>query len=287
MSTADRRRLLGPSDAIIPGLGVSSDPQNVSKKNTKEAQRSADQIRKFFIQTGNIGNANGSAYFEINDTIIEVAVFGPRPIKGSFIDRASFSVECKFLPYINQPNEDIHNTSTSSGASVANNNGRSSLTGIEQKISSYVETSLLSSILFEKYPKSTIDVFINVISFDASKNTLLNLISWIINCSSVAIIDSGIEIKDMVTSGQVQLNEKTGAVTTDAEISEDTKDLVTCVASFMNLKNNEIVGLWIEGERKGVDEKSVKSLIGGCSDMSEKVRGSINAYLLKKIQEQQ
>lgn len=265
MNVQDRRRLLGPPNAKVPKLGQSSDP-NSSQEPIAESEKSND-IRNFFIKTGLINNANGSSYFEIDDTIIEVGVFGPRPIRGSFIDRASFSVECKFLPYINQPMSQIFN-----------NQDKSHLSNIETKISTYVETALLSSILLEKYPKSTIDIFINVISFNSSKNSLLNLINWIINSSSVALVNSGIELKDLVTSGQVIYNEKSEELRKDCSIINDGD--IECVASFMNMKNNEIVAFWIEGDKNEINENKLNNLINGCNDMSKIIRQNINSYLL-------
>lgn len=291
MSVSDRRRLLGPSSAKIPSVGQSSSSTStlsntlVNNDNNNDSKLSND-IRKFFIKTGLINNANGSSYIEIEDTIIEVAVFGPRPIRGSFIDRASFSVECKFLPYIEQPNDKTFNESTNNGN--GNKNGRNGLTNIEQKISTYVETSLLSSILLEKYPKSTIDIFINVISFNSKKNSLLNLINWIINSSSIALVDSGIECKDIVTSGQVILNQKTNELLLDSSIIEQKNkniesNLIECVISFMNMKNNEIVAIWIDGETSEVNEDILNKLIDGCDKMSKKIRLNLNNYLINSI----
>lgn len=281
MNITDRRRLLGPANAKVPRLGLASGESDSDIPIV--AARAAKDIRKFFIKTGLINNANGSSYLEVDDTIIEVAVFGPRPIRGSFVDRASFSVECKFLPYIEQPYNQIFNSNE--GENNKNNNGRSGLTNIEQKISTYVETALLSSIILEKYPKSTIDVFINIISFNSSKNSLLNLINWVINSSSVALVDAGIEVKDMVTSGQVNLNENTKEVIYDPEISDSQSEVTECIASFMNMKNNEIVAIWIEGQQSEVNEEKLTKLIGGCNEMSKQIRLNINSYLLDSVSE--
>lgn len=281
MNITDRRRLLGPANAKVPRLGLSSGESDSDIPIF--AARAAKDIRKFFIKTGLINNANGSSYLEVDDTIIEVAVFGPRPIRGSFVDRASFSVECKFLPYIEQPYNQIFNSNE--GDNNKNNNGRSGLTNVEQKISTYVETALLSSIILEKYPKSTIDIFINIISFNSSKNSLLNLINWVINSSSVALVDAGIEVKDMVTSGQVNLNESTKEVIFDPEISGSQSEGTECIASFMNMKNNEIVAIWIEGQQSEVNEEKLTKLIDGCNEMSKQIRLNINSYLLDSVSE--
>lgn len=280
---SDRRRLLGPVNAKVPNLGINLDPNYKPKKVTT---KNNDEVRKMFLQSGLVTNANGSAYLEVGDTIIQVSVFGPRPIRGSFIDRASFSVECKFLPYVTQPNEITFNGKSTN----FNNNGRSSLTNIEQKISSYLETSLLPSILLEKYPKSTIDLFVTVISTDSTSNSdssLLNLINWIINCSSVALVDSGIELKDIVTSGQVKLSNASKELVLDPIYNDDLDiddSSIDCLVSFMNLRNDEIVGFWVEGEQQELNETIITQLIAGCNQMSKQIRGNINAYLLNSME---
>lgn len=278
---SERRRLFGPANTIIP----SSTTTNVTQELRAPAKRAADEVRKFFVKTGVSENASGSCYLEAGNTIIEVTIFGPRPIRGSFIERASFAVSTKFLPHIHQPNNAIFNTTQSTGKSNAA--PRTGLSNIEQKISSYVETSLLPSIILEKYPKSTIDCFISVIALDdfsednqvVNNGPILNLVSWIINCASLALVDSGIELRDIVTSGHVKFNEE--QITYDP--ASHTENSVDCLVSYMNLRNDEIVGLWIEGEQD-VDEKKLDTLIDSCNEVSKKIRSNVNSYLLLTVE---
>lgn len=268
---SDRRRILGPSDAKIPRLGKSS-----GATTEKKQLNAKDGVRSFFIKTGLTNNANGLAYLEVGDTVIEVSVFGPRPIKGSFIDRASFSVECKFLPYITQPNEVLYNGGVTQGM------GRAGLTPIEQKISSHIETAFLPAILLEKYPKSTIDVFVNVLSFNSNTSSLLNLITWAVNCTLLAMVDSGIELRDLVTSGYVTVVD--GKAKLDSQISEDSSpaDGVECSASFLTMKNKEMVAFWVDGtDATEITEELLVTLTSGCEQMSLLVRENINGYLLQ------
>jgi exosome complex component MTR3 len=273
---SDRRRLLGPVNTIVPNVGtfVGSNDMELDKSDS----RRDDEIRKFFLKTGTIENANGSAYLEVGNTVIQTSIFGPRPIHGSFVNRASVSVECKFLPNISQPCDEIFN-SQENGTNPSI--GRTELTSIEQKISSYIETSLLPSIILEKYPKSTIDIFITIISVDDASSTngdLLNLINWIVNCSSVALVDAQIEVRDIVTSGQVRLVDD--CVVMDPTCS---RGGMNALVSFMNLKNDEIVGIWLDDDHDGITDDKVEKLVGGCNEMSKKIRSNINSYLLNSL----
>ncbi|KAF3987774.1 hypothetical protein FT663_03681 [Candidozyma haemuli var. vulneris] len=275
MST-DRRRITGPTDAKTPQVGISSGKTPTAKFSAAE---NAHGVRRFFLKSGLTKNANGSAYLEVGNTILEVSVYGPRPIRGSFIDRASFSVECKFLPYLTQPNEVIFNAGDK-------RTGRTGLTNIEHRISTYVETAFLPSICVEKYPKSTIDVFVNVIAFDPATGTLPNLISWVVNCTALAMVDSGIEVKDLVTAGHAKLTGESIDLDSQLHAEKDTSTGTECVASYMKMHDNEMVAFWVEcDESKEVEAASLEKLLSGCDLMSTEVRKNLNGYLLRVARE--
>ena len=295
---SDRRRLLGPSGMIIPNIPKQ---QQKSIITTTTTNTSTSIIPSFFLKHSIIDNANGSAYLEINNTIIEVSIFGPRPIRGSFIDRASVSVDCKFLPHIIQPMASIFNDTTTSGGgggggiSSSNRGYRTGMNNIEHKLSSYLETCVLSSLILEKYPKSTIDIQISIISIDkeiGGGHLLLWLLQWITCCCSLALVDSGIEMKDIISSGQVRLTKLREIIIGGNSDKTLTEDGIDGLVSFMNLKNDEIVGIWFEGEGEGDDnnnedsllnESNMEKLIIECNKMSKIIRANLNSYLINSM----
>lgn len=292
---SDRRRLLGPSGMIIPNI-----PKQQQKSIiTTTTNTSTSTIPSFFLKHSIIDNANGSAYLEINNTIIEVSIFGPRPIRGSFIDRASVSADCKFLPHIIQPMGSIFNDTTTSGVgggggiSSSNRGYRTGMNNIEHKLSSYLETCVLSSLILEKYPKSTIDIQVSIISIDkeiGGGHLLLWLLQWITCCCSLALVDSGIEMKDIISSGQVRLT-KLGKIIIGGNSDKTlTEDGIDGLVSFMNLKNDEIVGIWFEGEGDDnnnedslLNESNMEKLIIECNKMSKIIRANLNSYLINSM----
>lgn len=263
---ADRRRILGPSSAAVP--------IRESAANSAQLGTIGGSHIKFFAKSGLLKNASGLAYLEIGDTIIEVSIYGPRPIKGLYIERASLSVESHFLPYITQPNEVIFNNG---------NSGRTGLTSIEHSLSTFVETALLSTIPLEKYPKSTIDVFINILSFNSNTRSLLNLAAWTVTCASLSMVDAGIEMRDLITGGHILVVDNVALL--DPTISDSEKSVPECVACFTALHNNDVVALWMDGPSEDVDLNSLKLQIDGCKKMSELVRSNVNGYLLSVAQE--
>ena len=290
---SDRRRLLGPSGMIIPNI-----PKQQQKPTTTNTSTSTSTstIPSFFLKHSIIDNANGSAYLEINNTIIEVSIFGPRPIRGSFIDRASVSVDCKFLPHIIQPMASIFNDTTTSGGggiSSSNRGYRTGMNNIEHKLSSYLETCVLSSLILEKYPKSTIDIQISIISIDkeiGGSHLLLWLLQWITCCCSLALVDSGIEMKDIISSGQVRLTKLGEIIIGGNNDKTEAEDGIDGLVSFMNLKNDEIVGIWFEGEGDDnnnedslLNESNMEKLIIECNKMSKIIRANLNSYLINSM----
>lgn len=282
---SDRRRLLGPPNTIIPNVGVLADTE------VHTTEKDPNSIRPFFVKTGIIANANGLAYLEVGKTIIQVQVYGPRPIRGSFIERASFMVECKFLPHLFQPHEvALNGTDLNANTNTCGSNWRQGLTNIEQRILTYLETALLPSVVLEKYPKSTIDVFVTVLAMDnvrlepeEHKTLLFNLIGWAVNCASLALVDSGIEIKDIVTSGNIRYDPQNKHTEFDADNGKE--GMLDALVSFMNLRNDEIVGLWLEGYQQQVSSETCQMMIEGCVAMAKQVRATINSYLVTLAQE--
>ncbi|KAG7663442.1 MTR3 [[Candida] subhashii] len=281
---SDRRRILGPSNVIVPNIPPL--PTTVSPASPSKKPSSA--IPPFFLKHGLIKNANGSAYLECNNTIIQVSIFGPRPIRGSFIDRASISVETKFQPHIlPQPQGELFNISP-------NQVKWTGMTHIEQRISNYIETCVLSCLILEKYPKSAIDVNISVISIDeedvlkrGGNQGLLWLIGWISCCVSLAFVDSGIEMKDLITSGQVKLcggNKVVIGGNGEEEEEEEDGEGIDALVSFMNLKNDEIVGVWLESnDQKDISVDQTNKAIEECKNMSRTIRANLNSYLLNSF----
>ncbi|RCK62397.1 Exosome complex component MTR3 [Candida viswanathii] len=154
---SDRRRILGPLGMIHPNIPAT--PQQQQQQQPPPLPPPPFPTQRHPTH-GIISNANGSAYLEIANTILEVSIFGPRPIRGSFIDRATLSIECKFLPHIiPQPQGAVFNDGTTK-------NTRTGMTGVEHRLSSYLETCFLPCLVLEKYPKSSIDIQVSIISVD-------------------------------------------------------------------------------------------------------------------------
>lgn len=141
--------------------------------------RRADEIRPMKIEIGVLSRADGSCYLEWGRNKILVGVFGPReahPRRSQRADTAvirykynmaSFSVEDRARPGPSRRSIEISKVSREAFEPV---------------------------IMAELFPKTAIDIFVEVLQADAGTRTAA------INASSVALADAGIPMKGLITS---------------------------------------------------------------------------------------
>ena len=141
--------------------------------------RRADEIRPMKIEIGVLSRADGSCYLEWGRNKILVGVFGPReahPRRSQRADSAviryrynmaSFSVEDRARPGHSRRSIEISKVSREAFEPV---------------------------IMAELFPKTAIDIFVEVLQADAGTRTAA------INASSIALADAGIPMKGLVTS---------------------------------------------------------------------------------------
>ncbi|KAG5366462.1 Exosome complex component mtr3 [Yarrowia sp. B02] len=258
----DRRRVLGPSDAV---------PFTLDNIKPSEAPQTSLNPGNIFIKTGVVENANGSAYLEFDNIKIVAIVHGPRPMRGLFTTSAILNVDTKFLPTslcdIESKTALVSSTQLTQYIRSASSTQSSSL---QKNVSSYVHTSLLPSILVEKYPKSTIDVSISVLS---SSNNTKTTVAAAVSCAGAALADSGLECTDVVTAGSVLLGDEIVVAPSRAPTNE-----VDGVVSYM-AASKKIVGMWIEGGT--VSEKDMDEVFDKTEQMAREVRGVVHGVLLE------
>ena len=141
--------------------------------------RRADEIRPMKIEIGVLSRADGSCYLEWGRNKILVGVFGPREAHPRRMQRAdsavirykynmaSFSVEDRARPGPSRRSIEISKVSREAFEPV---------------------------IMAELFPKTAIDIYVEVLQADAGTRTAA------INASSIALVDAGIPMKGLITS---------------------------------------------------------------------------------------
>jgi exosome complex component RRP41 len=141
--------------------------------------RGADQIRPIKIEVGVLARADGSCYIEMGGNKVIAAVYGPREVHPRHLQEvtraivryrynmASFSVEERKRPGPDRRSYELSKVSREA-----------------------LEPVILTSF----FPRSVIDVFVEVLQADAGTRTAG------INAASVALADAGIPMKSMISS---------------------------------------------------------------------------------------
>ena len=151
----------------------------IDEKGFRVDGRKPDELRPVVMEVGVLKNADGSAFVQQGNTKVIAAVYGPREIHPKHLtlpDRAILRTRYHMVPY-----------STDERKSPAP-------TRREIELSKVIREALESVIFVELYPRTTIDVFIEVIQADAGTRTAG------IMAASLALADAGIPMRDLVAA---------------------------------------------------------------------------------------
>lgn len=141
--------------------------------------RRVDEPRRVMIKAGILKNANGSAYIEFGDNKIMCGVYGPRDVHPKHMANASTGIlRCRY-----------HMEPYSVGE---RKNPAPSRREIE--ISKVIKEALEPAVMLEKFPRTAVDVFIEVLQADGGSRCAA------LDAASVALADAGIPMRDMVSA---------------------------------------------------------------------------------------
>ncbi len=160
--------------------------------------RAPDQLRPIRMEVGVLSNADGSALVEYGRTRVIAAVYGPRealPKHMSLPDRALIRCRYHMAPF-----------STAERKSPAP-------TRREIELSKVIREALEAVVLTELYPRTTIDVFIEVLQSDGGTRTAA------LTAASLALADAGIPLRDLVAG--VAVGKVDGVIVLDLDEVED------------------------------------------------------------------
>jgi len=208
--------------------------------------RKLDELRPVKIEVGILGNADGSAYIEQGKNKILAAVYGPREVHPRHLalpDRALLRCRYHMAPF-----------SVEERKSPAPSRR-------EMELSKVIREALEPSVFVEYYPRTSIDIFMEVLQADGGTRCAS------ITVASLALADAGIPLRDLVAacaSGKVE-----GRLVLDLDDAEDKKGEADVPLAFMpNL--NAITLLQMDGMLSVEEfEQAVNLALKGCKQMYE------------------
>ena len=151
----------------------------IDKKGLRLDGRKADELRPIKIEVGVLSNADGSAYIELGKNKILAAVYGPKELHPKHLalpDRMFLRCRYHMAPFSVQERKSPAPSRR------------------EIELSKVIRESLEPAIFLEYYPRTGIDVFVEVLQADGSTRCAS------ITAASLAIADAGIPMRDLVVA---------------------------------------------------------------------------------------
>jgi len=214
--------------------------------------RGADELRPINMKVGVLSRADGSAYVEWGKNKVIAAVYGPReaqprhiqnPMKG--IVQATYNMVSFSVTDRKRPGPD-----------------RRSI-----EISKIISEALEAAVLTESFPRTTIDVSIEVLQADAGTRCAG------LTAATLALADAGVPMKDLVVAcaaGKVD-----GQVVLDLLKEEDNYGQADLPVAIMP-KSEEIVLLQMDGHMTQEEfDRALSMAIDGCKKIYEMQREAL------------
>ncbi|MFN4335978.1 MAG: exosome complex exonuclease Rrp41 [Candidatus Nitrosocaldus sp.] len=151
----------------------------MSEEGIRIDGRRWNELRPVKIEVGVLKNADGSSYIEFGKNKIVVAVYGPKEVHPKHMalpDRSILRCRYHMLPF---SVEERKNPAPSRR---------------EIEISKITREALEPALILEDYPRTVIDVFIEVLQSDGGSRCAG------ITAASVALADAGINMRDLVAA---------------------------------------------------------------------------------------
>jgi exosome complex component RRP41 len=139
--------------------------------------RKPNELRPIRIEAGILNRADGSAYIEWGGNKVLVAVYGPREA---------------FPKHTQNPSRAVINARYNMAAFSVDERKRPGPDRRAVEISKVIGEALESAIFTEQFPRTSIDVYIEVLQADAGTRIAG------LTAASVALVDAGIPMRDMV-----------------------------------------------------------------------------------------
>ncbi len=137
------------------------------------------EVREVEMKVGVIPNANGSSMVRFGKTIAMAAVYGPRMLYPKHLQESDRGiVQCRYNMAPFSVEERVKPGSSRR----------------EVEISKVIRLALEPALFLENYPKTGIDIYIEIIQADGSTRVAS------INAASLALADAGVPMRDLVVA---------------------------------------------------------------------------------------
>jgi exosome complex component RRP41 len=232
----------------------------IDKKGIRGDGRKADELRPLKLQVGVLPNADGSAYIEHGKNKILAAAYGPREMHPKHLaqaDRMVLRARYHMAPFSVQERKSPAPSRR------------------EVELSKVIKESLEPALFLELYPRTGVDVFVEVLQADGGTRCAS------ITAAALAIADAGVPMRDLVVAcaaGKVE-----DQVVLDLYDAEDKLGSADVPVAYMpNL--NAITLLQMDGILSPAEfEKAVSMAMDGCKKIYQMQKEALKTkYMVVK-----
>ena len=166
--------------------GTASTHKMILENGRRYDGRALDQLRPISIQAGVLKRADGSAYVTWGENKVLAAVYGPREVHPR---------------HLQNPARAIVQARYNMASFSVSERKRPGPDRRSQEISKIISEALEAVVFVEQFPRTTVDVFIEVLQADAGTRCAG------LTAASVALADAGVPMRDLVpavASGKVE-----------------------------------------------------------------------------------
>ena len=217
--------------------------------------RKWDELRPIFASVGVLNKADGSAMFRLGNTVAVAGVYGPRKVYPKHEEEAERA---------------ILRTKYNMAAFATSERGRPGTSRRSIEISMVTRNALMPIMFLDEFPRTAIDVHIEVLQADASTRCVG------INAACLALADAGLPMKDFVASCSAgKVGDK---VVLDIAGKEDTEGELDLPVAYYQ-KKKQITLLQMDGITTG---KEAREIIALAAKGAEKIYEAQKAALRTK-----
>ncbi len=206
--------------------------------------RKVDELRPITAAVGVLKKADGSALFKLGGTVAIAGVFGPRKVYPKHMEEAERA---------------ILRTKYNMASFATTERSRPGISRRSTEISLVTRQALMPLLFLDEYPKTAIDVHIELLQAEASSRCVG------INAACLALADAGIPMRDLVAS--CSAGKVNGTVVLDIAGEEDTEGELDLPIAYYP-KKNQVTLLQMDGiTNKKEAMEIIKKAIGGAEQI--------------------
>jgi exosome complex component RRP41 len=233
-------------------VGAKDVPELLDANQKRIDGRGLEELRPIQIEAGALHRADGSAYVEWGYNKVMAAVYGPREVHPRHLQENNKAiVQCRY----------------NMAAFSVDERKRPGLDRRSQEISKVLAEAFESVIFAEEFPRTSIDVYIEVLQANAGTRCA-GLVA-----ASVALADAGIPMVDLVPA--VAVGKIAGQIALDLRKEEDNFGEADLPMALVP-QSGRLVLLQMEG-RMSRDElgRALDLGVRGCHQVYEKMKQAL------------